>query len=61
MQVEAFLSKSLPPHNLWQWLCGGLTVLDALLVVFWLGVMAAWVGGRVASRLPSLKGAHNIP
>ena len=56
LQVKAVLSKSLPPHNLWQWLCGGLTVLDALLVICWAGIMLAWVWGRTAARLPNLKG-----
>lgn len=56
MQVQAVLLKEVPPHNFWQWMCGGMSMLDAFLVAFWVGLMLTWVCAEVASKIPRIKG-----
>lgn len=56
MQVKAILFKDLPPYGLWQWVCGGLNVMDALLVVCWLGITLTWTWAKSAGRIPRIKG-----
>ncbi|KAL3151709.1 hypothetical protein ABBQ38_012690 [Trebouxia sp. C0009 RCD-2024] len=55
LKVKAILSTDLPPHGLWQWLCGGLNVLDALLVVCWLGLTLTWTYAKSAGRIPRIR------
>ncbi|KAL0040033.1 hypothetical protein WJX79_003372 [Trebouxia sp. C0005] len=57
LRVKALLAMDLPPYKLWQWVCGGLNVLDALLVALWLGLMLTWVWAHVAGRLPRIRAA----
>ena len=35
-----------------------MNVMDAMLVVLWLGLMLTWVWGEVAGRLPRIRGPH---
>lgn len=56
MQVKAILSTDLPPYGLWQWVCGGLNVMDALLVVCWLGLTLTWTWAKSAGRIPRING-----
>ena len=56
MQVKAILSRDLPPYGLWQWVCGGLNVMDALLVICWLGLTLTWTWAKTAGRIPRING-----
>lgn len=56
MQLKAILSKDLPPYGFWQWVCSGLNVLDALLVVCWLGLTLTWTWAKSAGRIPRING-----
>lgn len=59
MQVKAILAIDLPPYGLWRRLCGGLNVLDALLVVCWLGLTLTWTYAKSAGRIPRIKGGES--
>ena len=56
MQIKAILSRDLPPHGLWQWVCGGLNVMDALLVLCWFALTLTWTWGKSAGRIPRING-----
>ena len=55
LQLKRFFAIELPPVGFWQWLCGGLSVLDAILVVLWLCLALTWVWGESATRVSRLK------
>ena len=52
------MSTELPPYGLWQWLCGGLNVLDALLVLCWFGLTLTWTYAKSAGRIPRIRGGE---
>lgn len=56
LQVLRLLNFHLPPHGLWNWVCGGLTVQDALLVLIWLGINVSSVTQYVLRAYPKLEG-----
>ena len=56
VQARRFLSYPLPPGQAWQWMCGGMSMMDGLLVLFWLALQVTWVVASVQRKLPNLRG-----
>ena len=56
VQARRFLSYPLPPGQAWQWVCGGMSMMDGLFVLFWLALQVTWVFASVQRKLPNLRG-----
>lgn len=51
----------LPPRDFWVWACGGLTVVDAIIIAAWTALNVIYVWQRVAFILPLFKRALLTP
>ena len=61
LQARRLLARPVTPVGLWQWVCGGLNVMDAALVLFWLVLQLTWVCASVQRKLPFLRGKTYLP
>ena len=43
-------------QTFFQLMCGGMSVMDGLLVLFWLALQVTWVVASVQRKLPNLRG-----
>ena len=46
----------LPPRDFWVWACGGLSVVDAVIIAAWTALNVVYVWQRVAFIMPLFKG-----
>ena len=57
MQVARVLHHQLYPRRFWIWWCGGLSVLDLLLVLTFLAYNLYWVLSKAWNRYNIVEGA----
>lgn len=55
-QVRAVMGLQLPPYKFWAWWCGGLSVLDALIVVFWVSVASNYLSYNITTKFARVEG-----
>lgn len=58
IQVRRVLSYQLPPYHFWAWLCGGMSVMDALAVAIWIVLNFVWMYERCMRDFANIEERH---